>query len=396
MPEVSIRQLQGEEIKDIFHWLVMYAFAPTPPMPDKEKWWERASKRQDSTYMVLFEDDKPMACTIHTEMMQNVRGKLYRMGGVWWVAAHPAARRKGYTRKLLVEEFVAMRKEGHIVSSLYPFRESFYERLGYVTFPQEHIITFDPAPLAPLLKIDLGGTIELMPIEEGRDVYLDYLHKHQPKTHGMAVNVGRTGQMKNFWLALAKVDGETVGAMIYKHTGEMIDFTMTVHRFFYDDSRAKYILLEWIARHIDQAGTIEMKLPQAEMAETWMSDININVRGSSFIDKLRITAMGRVLDVAALGGMQTGPGCFSARISDPYCSWNDGCFQFETVEGVLKVTPTDSADLDLTIQALSGLIYGTHNPDDFCFRGWGSPSPDMQQVMGQMFPRMIPYLHEEF
>jgi hypothetical protein len=83
MPEITIRQLQGEEIKDIFHWLVMYSFAPTPPMPDKEKWWERASKRLDSTHMVLFEDDKPMACTIHTEMPQNIRGKLYPMGGVW-------------------------------------------------------------------------------------------------------------------------------------------------------------------------------------------------------------------------------------------------------------------------------------------------------------------------
>ena len=45
--------------------------------------------------------------------------------------------------------------------------------------------------------------------------------------------------------------------------------------------------------------------------------------------------MGRVVDVAGLGGMDTGPGGFSARITDPLCPWNEGLWRFETVDGLL-------------------------------------------------------------
>jgi len=39
---------------------------------------------------------------------------------------------------------------------LYPFRESFYERLGYVTFPQPRTARFSPQALLPLLKVKLS------------------------------------------------------------------------------------------------------------------------------------------------------------------------------------------------------------------------------------------------
>lgn len=396
MPEVTVRQLEGEEIKEVIHWLVMYAFAPSPPLPDKEKWWERMTKRLGSTYLALFEDDKPMACTVHTAMPQNVRGNVYSSGGVWWVAAHPSGRRKGYTRKLMAEQFLTMRREGNPLTCLYPFRESFYERLGYVTFPQEQVITFNPANLGGLVKRDLPGDVTLMPIEEGRDLYLNYLRKHQPTVHGMAINPERIAQLANLWLVVAQAGEEIIGLMIYKLTGEMVNFTMTVNRFYYDNSLGKYLLLEWLSRHIDQAGSIEIKLSKAEMAETWLADLDVDVKSSSFVSNRRITPMGRVLDIAALDGMHTGPGQFSANISDPFCTWNNGGYLFETIGGRLQISAADDAECDLTIQALSGLIYGTHNPDDFAFRGWGTPSTELQARMRQVFPPMIPYLHEEF
>jgi hypothetical protein len=47
--------------------------------------------------------------------------------------------------------------------------------------------------------------------------------------------------------------------------------------------------------------------------------------------------MGRVVDVARIGGMETGPGGFTARVSDPLCPWNEGVWRFETVDGKLQV-----------------------------------------------------------
>ena len=106
--------------------------------------------------------------------------------------------------------------------------------------------------------------------------------------------------------------------------------------------------------------------------------------------------MGRVVDVAGLGGMRTGPGQFAARISDPVCPWNEGAWSFETADGALHVTRTGKAGCDLAIQGLSALVYGTHDPGDFCFQGWGDPPPQVQAAMRAVFPPLTPYLHEYF
>jgi hypothetical protein len=122
----------------------------------------------------------------------------------------------------------------------------------------------------------------------------------------------------------------------------------------------------------------------------WLADIEVKTEPQTR------APMGRVVDVANISGMQIGPGRFSARVTDPLCPWNEGIWQFESVGGELQVNAADEADCDLSIHALAALIYGTHDPGDFPFRGWGNPSPAVQTTMRSMFPRMLPHLHEYF
>jgi predicted acetyltransferase len=135
---------------------------------------------------------------------------------------------------------------------------------------------------------------------------------------------------------------------------------------------------------------LEIWLPPYEQPETWLSDMQVKV-------EYQVHApMGRVLDVAKINGLQVGPGVFVARISDPLCPWNDGIWQFESVDGTLQVKPHTVPDCDLSIQALTALVFGTHDPRDFAIRGWGKPSPAVQTSMQAMFPPKTPYLHEYF
>jgi hypothetical protein len=55
-----------------------------------------------------------------------------------------------------------------------------------------------------------------------------------------------------------------------------------------------------------------------------------------------------------------------------------------------------TADCDLTIQGLTSLIAGVHDPQDFPLRGWGNPDLDLQSSLREMFPRMNPFMHEMF
>lgn len=394
MTNISIRALQGEELIEVLYGLNMYAFRPSPPFQDKETWAKIVRERKGVTLHGLFEDDIGVACAASTAMTQNVRGNLYPAGGVWDVITAPVARRKGYSRQVLAHLLASVKETGKVFSNLYPFRESFYERLGYVTHPLPIIARLSPSSLAPLLGKDFGGAVELRLIGDAFETYCDYLTKMRPQTHGMAFfDIGdkMVAQQNRLWAALAKVNGEIEGLMLYKLQGEEVTkFNFCAYRFYYTTSRGRYLLLDWIARHIDQADKAEIWLPPSEHPETWLADMQVKTES-----QVR-APMSRILNVAAIGGMETGAGSFSAQIIDPLCPFNDGQWKFESVEGRLQVSKTEDADCELTIQGLTALVFGTHDPQDFPLRGWGNPTSEIQAVMRAIFPRLIPFLHENF
>ena len=397
MAEYEIRQVAGEEMLAAMYPLTNYAFRSSPPLPDREEWFEMARSREGATCFAAFDGDAPMACAESTAMTQNVRGALLGMGGIWGVATHPAARRRGICRQLLSRLLATMRESGEVVSGLYPFRESFYERMGWVTFTQLRQAAFPPTTLAPLLKHDIDGEVEIMLIGDGLDIYREVTGRLQRATHGMACMRSATmpaSRRETSWLAVARVRDEPVGVLVYDLKGEHVaDFTMRVSRLCCVSSQARYLLLQWIARHIDQATRVELLLAPYERPETWLADLKPHV------ETTHVAPMARVVDVVGLQGLRVGPGSVTLRVSDPLCPWNEGIWRFESVFGALRVGAADAGatiDGDLTIQGLTALVYGTHDPEDFPFRGWASGPRSSLQAMGAMFPRMLPHMHEMF
>lgn len=400
MADTTIRQLEAEEKLDTMYTLSTYAFRPSPPLADREEWATGSKIREQWTYLALFEDGRPVAGAASTPMTQQVRSAIYGLGGIIAVATDPAARRKGYSRRVLSALLATVRDQGRPLSALYPFRESFYERLGYVTFPLARIARFSPLALLPLAKQDLPGRVERMLLADGRALYRDYMEHMQARTHGMALfellDTG-PGRRNQPWLAVARAGDEVLGMMAYSLVGEEVtDFLMRAVQFYYNSSLGRYLLLQWIAHHADQASRVEMRLPAYEWPETWLADLHIKTESAER------APMGRVLDVAGIGGLHTGPGRLAVQVSDPICPWNEGTWQFETVDGRLQVSRLDSrrrashANCALPIQALTALVYGTHDPGDFAFRGWGQPPSDVQATMRTMFPRLVPHIHEYF
>lgn len=351
-------------------------------------------ERKGVTCYAAFEDDTPASITVSTSMTQNVRGRLYPASGVWGVSTHPSARRKGYCRQAMANLLSAERDSGKAFSNLYPFRESFYERLGYVSFPLTKIAKLTPSSLSPALKMDLDGEIELKLIGDAYETYRAYLAEMRLHTHGMGFfdsGDRAAANRNNLWVALAKFDGKLEGLMLYRIQGEEVTkFNFAAYRFYYQTSRARYLMLNWIARHVDQAEHVEIWLPADEFPEMWLADIQVKVESA-----IR-ASMNRVLDVAEIGGMDVGEGSFAARVIDPLSPWNEGAWHFESNGGKLQVTKTSKAESQLTVQGLTALIAGTHDPQDFLFRGWGDPDPALQSIQREMFPKMRPFLHENF
>ncbi|MDO9088474.1 MAG: GNAT family N-acetyltransferase [Anaerolineaceae bacterium] len=394
MTKISIHQTQGQEMLDVLYSLNQYSLHPSPPYENREEWNAIASCRKGVTCFTAYKNEKPVSVAVSTAMTQNIRGKLYPASGVWGVSTDPAVRREGYCRQTIAALLHAEIESGKVFSNLYPFRESFYERMGYIAFPLEKVARFTTSSLSPLLKLKLDGEIELKLIGDVFDIYRDYLKKMREHQHGMGVfdEGDHTAAKRNrFWVAIARINGKVEGLMIYRITGEEVTkYNFVAIRFYYQSSQARYLMLNWIARHIDQSNRAEIWLPAFENPELWYADLEVKVETA-----IR-PSMTRILDVKKIGGMTVGKGNFSAKIIDPLCTWNEGFWKFESIQGSLQVSKTTKADFDLKIQGLSALIAGTRDPQDFQIVGWGNPNPNLQAVMQEMFPPAIPYLHENF
>src|SRR5512136_565167 len=250
MANITIRKLEGDEKLQVMYGLNAYAFFATPPLMNEQEWQEYVKPREGVTYFALFEDGKPASGAAATTMIQHVRGKLFDANGLWAVATAPGARRNGYCRRVIAQLLCALRDDGQVFSNLYPFRESFYERLGYVTFPLPRIARLAPSALLPLMDQDLGGQVELMLIGDGFDIYRDYLSRLRQRTHGMAmfaIGDRAAAQRNRSWMALTKVQGEPVGLMLYQIKGdqETHQFLFSAVRFYYETSLGRYLLLQW-------------------------------------------------------------------------------------------------------------------------------------------------------
>ncbi len=393
MSEITIRQIDHEESIRISPLIRGYAFRPTMPLGTLEEEYRQSfTNFKNLTDIVLFEDGKPLVMVGSLPMTQNVRGKIVKMAGILGVASHPLARRRGFVRQAMGALLATERAKGMPVSGLYPFRESFYFRMGYVQFPVDWEYHFEPRELLPALKQRPEGELELLPIKEAFPQFKQVMRQTQQHIHGMSLFDDERAQSlankESTWALFAKYEGEIIGVMLYSSEG--IFKKTTISHFFYHDLRARYLFLDFLANHADQSSDFQMQLGPYEHPERWLVDLHVKAVRPNLI------GMGRVLDIEQLEGLPCGDGLFTATIEDKLCPWNSGHWRFEGKNGELQVSKVESAACELSINAISALIFGTHEPVEYAYQGWGSPTPDMIEAMRQMFPLALPYMHEGY
>lgn len=126
----TIEHLDLEETISIYRFLSSYAFHPTPPLPEFDSFAEKFKKMKGSEHYVLIVDDYPQTIASTKSLTQNIRGKIFPMGGIASVASHPSARRKGYVKSLLQYIFNTFRDKEIPVSSCIPLKNLFISILG--------------------------------------------------------------------------------------------------------------------------------------------------------------------------------------------------------------------------------------------------------------------------
>jgi len=294
--------------------------------------------------------------------------------------------------------FTHMRNHNQVFSTLYPFKEAYYEPFGYITFPQFRVAICSPHALTPLFKIDIPGSVQRLSLTDGFAVFIAFLQKTQTITHGMGIlPLSELERLKNespFWLAVATEKGTPVGILTYKITGYQKD--LRVRDFFYTTSSGKYLLLQWLGKHADQIKQILFPIKPDEEPDLWVTDAFWGDSGQIRTREWAPNPMGRVVIVEGLSGLKVGKGKVSLKISDTECPWNNRSFSFEEKNGILQVMPTEEAEDQLSISGLSALVYGCYDPNDFPYKHWGTPAKDTQSTLYSLFPPRKPFLHADF
>ena len=391
---MEFRQITAAERTATMFPLQAYAFTPSPwAAGDEEAYRRRMPYYETAVSLIAEEHGQTLAGVAAFRMRQNVRGLVHDMAGVASVASHPSVRRRGLVRELLRRLLRRMREEGCSVSALYPFRPSFYARFGYVGIPRHRTATFAPEGLAHLARAELTGEVERLPMSEGFEAYDELTRRLVLQRHGFAVfDQVRSAQFREdaYWVALARVGGEVVGAVRYRidrYGGDLVGSDLLT-----TGPLGRALLLQFFARHVDQVARIVLTISTDEVPELWGTDLAVTTEGRVAYPR-QGGPMVRVLDMPGLSGTPVGEGDVTIEIPDDELVggvWRlTGGGRLTVVQGV---TPCAT----LTVAGFSALLYGVLDPVEVVTRGLGELSPEAVVALGSLFPRRMPYLFADF
>ena len=130
----------------------------------------------------------------------------------------------------------------------------------------------------PIYK-DLPGSVEKTEIESGFEEYGGFLDTVQKEIHGMCLRppkaLTRVRDENAWWLAIARHEGKMIGALTYKIQG--FQKSLDVNDFYYVNSLGKFLLLKWLAIHIDQVEEIKMNVYPFQRIENRAFDLRAKI-----------------------------------------------------------------------------------------------------------------------
>ncbi|MEQ4207977.1 GNAT family N-acetyltransferase [Actinopolymorpha sp. B9G3] len=409
----TIRRVTGEELLATAYPLQDYAFGATPvaAAPQVDGWRRSLAYREDNVTLVSFTGAEASATAVGIPMRQHVRGRTLPMLGVSGVATHPAARRQGHVARLLTRLHGEMRDSGHVVSTLYPYRMSFYERAGYVGFPKPRSIRLFPDGLHRIRHAEVpGGELSLHRIGAAFDDYHRFIEQLLGERHGFSVpprrSVTELRDSDSHWVILARQDDEVVGALLYRTNG--FGHELQGSRFLSRGLAGRVLLLQWLGLHAEQYSAFTFELPPDGRPDLWYTDIRYTDE-TKIASPLHSAPMGRVLSVEGLAGISVGSSRVRVEVvDDPFVA---GTWLLDGTTSELEVSsePTRSGGAGsgsgagsgpptatLTSHGLAALVYGVLDPAEVALQGYGKIDTEAAQALRTLFPPATPYLFASF
>jgi len=402
---MKIRRTTSDEIDDVMK-LSQYAYGQgTEPRPGSKE----VMGLTFDEYRTVEENGKVIANSRLIPFEQNTRQVWKKMGGIAEITSAPETRRQGHIRELMKYMFKEMHDDGYATSVLYPFKDEFYGRLGYVACTPFSSITVN---LDRLRRWDLpvGYRVERMEFVEGL-THLKTIHKESVEsTHGGVLRSEKRWKEMNISLSKKSSiavafdqEDEPTGALVYAIKGygtygKEDDWgTIRIREKHWLSPEARNALFHFLHMHDDQIINIKTPVSPNEIDyHFWFTNIsppNITARLWAY--------MARLIDVekSVEGLPAASDDELIIKVEDTHCPWNNQSYRLVGEGGYLKAEAlgNTSSSIKMSIGGLSALVFGVMWPADLKPLGLctGLDSKSVE-LLTSWFPREPPSMIEDF
>jgi len=358
-------------------------------------WYFREYYQGENT-LGAFEEDKLLSSLQLIPYEIYLRGKVLPTSYIVGVASFPEARSGGIVGKLITETLSELRRRGHNISLLMPFKAGFYYPYQFEICYHHYKFELKLEDLKPVTSsygyfVQFGGIDKIAELNE---VYQGFVKNK----HGYIVRNARNWRLlleehegEKGYSYLLRKDNKPEGYILYY----LKDDKLTIREMAYTNWQAQKSLLQFIYNHRSQVSCLEWNAPLDDNSFFYLNDPKEGISLYPFL-----TA--RIVDVERLLSSISYPSEAKAdlliKVIDNWAPWNDKIFRLSVINGHAEVGEGQGdPDFLIDIGAFSQLILGRLGIHDLIYQGrLDVNTHNFIAVLDGLFPLCNNYINEYY
>ena len=369
--------------------LMQYAFNPRENNYNNISIEEYDKYFKPVTFFGLFDGEVLASTLIIISFQQMIRGVSLPMAGIAGVATKPEYRRKGLVRKLFEETYIYCKENNYPISTLYPFKVSYYEQFGYAWVENLTMIT---SWIDAIKKQNITGyRVEEeknyeKALERMRPIYKKYLLT----TNGLIDRDTTTNSFnkrldKGFFFFSVDKQGNDTGYLV---TWFVEDETIGIREIIALDIQTRKNLWNFISLHEGHRNLFKIPdyLPHSIQTYPYLKEPRVK--------KVEIipNAMLRIVDIQkTLSNLQYAniSESITFTLIDPDCEWNNKTWYLsvDNGKGAISENSKENVELKLDIKGLAQLIAGFRNTTELAEQQWIKGNLNAYMKLDRIFPK---------
>lgn len=387
---MEIRKLT-EKDRLFYRKICRYAFSASENNYEKLDW--PPDDMPINRFYGAFDNDVLIAGSGIIPFEIKVRSKTFKMGGVDGVATKPEFRNRGVIREIFKQIYQDLYKNKIPISVLYPFKISYYEKLGYAVVNEEILYHFEISSIINRKTNYFMKEVEEIN-EDIKHVYDEIINKYD--------YIAKRSEIQ--WKDLVKsnykficYDKDRPVGYIFLHFPKKdtpwweqldhIENTIYIRETFWLNQSAKQTIFNFLWSHRDQRKYIAGAFPVNENIIGLLNNPRILAR------EIHPNSMLKIIDVKTiLESLNYSISDFSIsiRVHDKDCPWNNSNFLLTSDNKIINVkveeNKEESIDLEIDIGHFAQLLVGFRTIDDLLEYDFVTINKKKLELIKKLFP----------